>query len=106
VILAVTGGTGFVGGHVLREAAARGHSVVALTRGAQLPRPNVEWVHGTLDDYRSLAALVEGADAVIHIAGAISAPALAGFVEANVTGTSTLLTAAVGYGMWSFMNFC
>jgi uncharacterized protein YbjT (DUF2867 family) len=94
VILAITGGTGFLGGHVLRIAAERGHSLRALARRPQLPRPHVEWVAGTLDDHRSLAELCEGTDAVLHIAGAINAPDLAGFVAANVTGTASLLTAA------------
>ena len=104
MILAITGGTGFLGGHVLREAAAQGHSIRALARSAQLPRPNVEWVPGTLDDYHSLAALVGGADAVIHIAGAINAPALAGFVAANVTGTASLLTATEAAGIKRFVH--
>ena len=104
MILAITGGTGFLGGHVLREAAARGHSVRALTRSAQLPRAEVEWVRGTLDDYRSLAELVEGTDAVIHIAGAINVPALAGFVAANVTGTASMLTAAESIGVRRFIH--
>ncbi len=104
MILAVTGGTGFLGGHVLREAAARGHSVKALTRSAQLPRANVEWVKGTLDDYPRLAALVDGCDAVIHVAGAVNAPTLAGFVAANVTGTASMLTAAEAAGVRRFVH--
>lgn len=104
MIIAITGGTGFLGGHVLREAAARGHSIRALTRSAQLPRPNVEWLKGTLEDHRALADLVQGADAVIHIAGAINAPALAGFIEANVTGTASLLTAAEAVGVKRFVH--
>lgn len=104
MILAITGGTGFLGGHVLREAAARGHAIRALTRTPQLPRPQVEWVRGTLDDYPSLAELIEGSDAVIHIAGAINAPALAGFIEANVTGTASMLTAAEASGVRRFIH--
>jgi nucleoside-diphosphate-sugar epimerase len=104
VILAVTGGTGFLGGHVLREAAARGHAIKAMTRGAQLPRPNVEWVRATLDDYPGLAELVEGADAVIHAAGAVNAPSLAGFVAANVTGTAAMLAAAEAGGVRRFVH--
>lgn len=104
MILAVTGGTGFLGGHVLREAAARGHRIRAMARRAQLPRPNVEWVEATLDDYQSLAELVEGADAVIHAAGAVNAPALAGFIEANVTGTASMLTAAEAQGVRRFIH--
>ncbi len=104
MILAVTGGTGFLGGHVLREAAARGHQIRALTRSPQLPRPNVEWVKGTLEDHPVLADLIEGADAVIHIAGAINARVLAGFVEANVTGTASMLTAAEAVGVRRFIH--
>jgi uncharacterized protein YbjT (DUF2867 family) len=104
VILAVTGGTGFLGGHVLREAAARGHQVRALTRKPQMPRPQVEWVKGTLEDHRLLAELIEGADAVIHIAGCINAPTLAGFVEGNVTGTASVLTAAESVGVHRFIH--
>lgn len=104
MILSVTGGTGFLGGHVLREAAARGHQIRALTRSAQLPRPNVEWVKGTLEHHPVLADLIEGADAVIHIAGAINAPALAGFVEANVTGTASMLTATEAVGVRRFIH--
>ncbi|RVT93328.1 SDR family oxidoreductase [Sphingomonas crocodyli] len=102
--IAVTGGTGFLGGHVLRVAAERGHAIAALTRRAQLPRPNVEWVPGTLEDARALMDLVEGADAVIHIAGVINAPTLAGFVEGNVTGTATLATACEGVGVKRFIH--
>lgn len=104
MILAITGGTGFLGGHVLREAAARGHRIKALTRAAQLPRPNVEWMRGTLDDYPSLAELIAGADAVIHIAGAVNATSLAGFVAANVTGTASVLTAAEANGVRRFIH--
>lgn len=94
MILAITGGTGFLGGHVLRIAAERGHRVRALARRVQLPRPGTEWIVGTLEDHSALAELCDGADAVIHIAGAINAPDLVGFVAANVTGTASLLTAA------------
>lgn len=101
--LAVTGGTGFLGAHVLRIAAERGHQVRALARTARLPLPGVEWVQGALDDYDSLAELVEGAEAVLHIAGAINASSLAGFVGANVTGTASMLTATEAAGIKRFI---
>nr|WP_047166459.1 NAD(P)-dependent oxidoreductase [Sphingomonas sp. Y57] len=104
MILAITGGTGFLGGHVLRIAAERGHRVRALARRVQLPRPGTEWIVGTLEDHSALAELCDGADAVIHIAGAINAPDLAGFVAANVTGTASLLTAAEAAGIARFIH--
>jgi len=104
VKVAITGGTGFLGGHVLRIAAERGHEIRALARTRQLSHANVEWVRGALDDYGSLAELVEGCDAVIHMAGAINASALAGFVEANVTGTASMLTATEAAGIKRFVQ--
>jgi uncharacterized protein YbjT (DUF2867 family) len=103
-LIAITGATGFVGGHVLRVAAERGHRVRALARGAQLPRARVEWVQGALDRPDSLAELIEGTDAVIHIAGAINAADLTGFVAANVTGTATMVTAAEAAGVSRFIH--
>lgn len=94
MILAVTGGTGFVGQAVLDEAALRNIPVRALVRRDMAPRDGVEWVRGDLADQAALARLMQGADAVQHIAGAINAPDEAGFIAANVTGTENVLAAA------------
>ena len=91
--VALTGATGFVGGHLLELALGDNHSVRALTRRPQPSRAGVTWVEGALDDPAALAALVTGADAVIHVAGVINADA-AGFEAGNVTGTAAILGAA------------
>ncbi|MCW6537398.1 NAD-dependent epimerase/dehydratase family protein [Sphingomonas lycopersici] len=93
MILALTGATGFVGGHVVRRAVEAGHQVRALARRPQPPRDGVTWIAGALDDAAALAALVEGADAVIHIAGVINAPDRAGFVAGNIAGTQAVVAA-------------
>ena len=103
-LLAVTGGTGFVGGHLLRHAPEAGHSLRALTRRDQPALPNASWVPGALGDDASLARLVDGADAVIHIAGAISARDREGFHEANVEGTEKLIEAAARAGVRRFVH--
>ena len=90
----MTGATGFVGGHLLDAAATIGHSVAALTRRPQQPRPGVEWIAGSLDDRPALDRLVDGADAVVHVAGVVNAPDAAGFEAGNVLGTGTVLAAA------------
>jgi len=92
--LAITGGTGFVGGRLIDLALAAGHGVRALTRRRQAPREGVTWIHGALDDQGSLEQLVAGTDAVIHVAGVINASHPAGFEAGNVTGTSAVLAAA------------
>jgi nucleoside-diphosphate-sugar epimerase len=88
--LAITGGTGFVGGHTLGRALAAGHKVKALARRPQPPRDGVEWVAGSLTDPAALASLAQGADVVVHIAGVTNAAKPAGFVEGNVLGTAHL----------------
>ena len=54
MILALTGATGFVGGHLLNQALAAGHRVRALTRRERPPRDGVTWIAGTLGDPAAL----------------------------------------------------
>ena len=92
--LAITGGTGFVGGRLLELALAAGHEVRALTRRRHADREGVTWIEGALDKPDSLDRLAEGAEALIHVAGVINAPDPAEFEAGNVTGTSAVLAAA------------
>ena len=103
VKVALTGGTGFVGGHLLDLALGEGHAVRALTRRPQLARDGVTWVEGALDSPAALARLVAGADAVIHVAGVLSADA-AGFEAGNVTGTAAILNAVEQAGVGRFVH--
>ncbi|MCA1748329.1 MAG: NAD(P)H-binding protein, partial [Sphingomonadales bacterium] len=57
------------------------------------------WIPGELGDRASLAALVEGCDAVIHVAGAISAPDRAGFASVNIDGTRAVIEAVEAAGI-------
>jgi nucleoside-diphosphate-sugar epimerase len=102
--LAVTGGTGFVGSHLLDAAAGDGHEVAALTRRPMQPRPRVSWIEGSLSSRDALERLVDGAGAVIHVAGVISARDAAAFDEGNVAGTLALLAAATAGGVRRFIH--
>jgi uncharacterized protein YbjT (DUF2867 family) len=102
--LAITGGTGFVGGTLVRHAAMRGHQVRALTRRSQPAAKRIEWVQGALDRPESLVRLAVGADAVIHVAGAINAPDRAGFQTDNVVGTLNMVEAAKAAGVKRFIH--
>ncbi|MFM7348215.1 MAG: NAD-dependent epimerase/dehydratase family protein [Erythrobacter sp.] len=97
-ILAITGATGFVGSAVIDEALAQGHTVRALARREQPPREGVTWVRGDLSDEAALAAMVEGADAVIHVAGLTNTPDPDAFEIANVAGTANVLAAMTSAG--------
>lgn len=104
MILAITGGTGFVGRTLIELAVAAGHDVRALARRAQSARDGVTWIEGALDAPDSLAALATGADAVIHVAGVVNAPDRAAFVAGNVIGTQAMLGAAHATGVNRFIH--
>ena len=101
--LAITGGTGFVGSHLIDIALAGGHDVKALTRRDQPPRDHVQWISGNLGDRAALEQLVDDVDAVIHAAGVISARSAAEFERGNVAGTLAMLAAATAGGIRRFV---
>ena len=102
--LALTGGTGFVGSHLLDAATAAGHHVVALTRCEQPPREQVTWVRGDLETPAALERLVDDAQAVVHVAGVITPRGAAGFERGNVEGTLAMLAAATAGGVCRFVH--
>ena len=62
--IVVFGGTGYTGGHVVAEAAARGHQVIAVSRSTPTePLDGVRYVAGAADEVA--AEVVPGADAVV-----------------------------------------
>lgn len=109
----VTGGAGFIGSAVVRQAISRGHEVVnldALTYAACLDNvasvandPRYAFVQADIRDPVALDAAFEAhqPDAVMHLAAeshvdrSIDGPGA--FIDTNVTGTYTLLQAARRY---------
>jgi dihydroflavonol-4-reductase len=96
----VTGGTGFVGSHVVRALLARGRTVRCLARPASrrdnLEGLAVEIVEGDLTDAASLARAVAGIDTLFHVAAdyRLWAKDPNDLYRANVGGTDRLLGAA------------
>jgi uncharacterized protein YbjT (DUF2867 family) len=106
VKLMVTGGSGFLGGYVLREAAARGHQVVALARSqtaaGTVTALGARPVRGDLNDARSLvdALTSAGSDALVNLASLgfghasviIGAAERAGVKRAVFVSTTAVIT--------------
>ena len=96
-IVAVTGGTGFIGESLCRSLLARGYRVRVLARNPRraenLRSRGAELVQGSLDDGAALLRLLANSDAVIHCAGTVRGRTLADFTPANVEGIRNLLAA-------------
>jgi uncharacterized protein YbjT (DUF2867 family) len=99
----VTGGTGFVGPHVVRAISAAGHDLKLLvrdsTRSRELPGQPVV---GEMTNTVSLRHAVEGIDAVIHLV-AIRQGSKEQFQRVMAKGTRDLVTAAKDAGVKRFV---
>ena len=92
----VTGGTGFVGSHLVEHLLAAGHDVTCLVRNAPkaqalFPDRTPRLMQGALDDARTIREAAEGCDVVFHVAGITSARSRADFFRVNEGGTVTVL---------------
>lgn len=96
----VTGGTGFVGNHVVHELLEKGHQVRVLIRPGseqKLKRPaDVEIVHGTVNETAHLAQGMHGCEAVVHLVGIIRAFPKRGitFERLHTEATANVVAAA------------
>lgn len=95
-LIAITGGTGFVGARVIHYALKAGYRVRALIRNPQkkleIKHPNLTWHQGSLgsDD----AAFLKDAHTVIHIAGLIKAQKRQDYYAVNADGAGALAKVA------------
>jgi len=106
----ITGATGFVGWHAAARLAAEGHRVRALVRdlekGRKLLGPlglaDEDLVQGDMADPAAVARALEGCDAVVHAAAAVSVtdPGLsAAAFDANLRGTQLVVGGACERGI-------
>ncbi|MEV8272237.1 NAD(P)H-binding protein [Microbacterium sp. NPDC077184] len=69
--IAVIGGTGYAGSHIVAEAVSRGHTVVSVARSVPAERiEGATYVEGTILDVPSLVTELEGVDVVVSTVAA------------------------------------
>jgi nucleoside-diphosphate-sugar epimerase len=99
----VTGGTGFVGGHLIDVLLAQGLHVTALVRSTEKARSLAErgvvLVVGDLLDLPALDRAAARQDLVFHVAGLVAARSEAELLEVNREGTRRLVQAAEAAGV-------
>jgi len=96
----VTGGTGFIGSHLVEALLAQGHEVRCLVRD---PRrlgwisglPSVTIAQGGMEEPRALLESLRGVDQVYHVAGVTRARAAREFFRVNGEGTRQLVHACL-----------
>ena len=97
-MILVTGGTGFIGSHLVERLVAQGRPVRCLVRRtsaiAGLPLAAIEVAQGDLESGAGLAEALRGVDTVIHLAGVTKARVPADYERGNAGATAQLLRAA------------
>ncbi len=98
-MILVTGGTGFIGSHLLDRLSTSGEPVRCLIRkkpGHRKLPAGVEPAPGDLESGEGVAAALSGVDRVIHLAGVTKALAAAHYYAGNVRATEILAGAMAG----------
>ena len=101
----VTGATGYLGAHVVRELLAGGHQVRAFVRStsdrSRLQGLTVEYAEGDVTAPETLRAAMGDVDAVVHLAGVYGSSSLReeDFFAVNTAGTQNVRGAATAAGV-------
>lgn len=103
--IAITGGTGFIGGHLARRLAAEGHEVILLARGTRENevRPGMKFVASGLSNEASLAEAFAGCEALVHCAGINREIGSQTYQKVHVEATRNVVNAAQTAGVRKIM---
>ncbi len=103
----ISGGTGFVGGHICRELRKRGHKLCLLVHHRSgTAESGVQYVKGDASRVESFAVEMSGCDAVINLVGIIREFPFRGitFDKLHVQSTANLLEAARRSGISRYLQ--
>ncbi|MDP4279058.1 MAG: NAD(P)H-binding protein [Dehalococcoides mccartyi] len=104
----VSGGSGFVGGHLLPRLAENGFKIRLLVmneaEAKRVKTPGVEFVYGTVNDLPVLMESMKDIFAVIHLVAILRENKDITFEKVNIEGTKNMLAAADQNGVKRFIH--
>ncbi|HYT27781.1 MAG TPA: NAD-dependent epimerase/dehydratase family protein [Ktedonobacteraceae bacterium] len=105
----ITGATGLLGGHLIKELQQRGEDIRALVlpveNADKLTKQGVEVVRGDITDAHSLAPAVKDVELVFHLAAMMGVwRPIADYRLVNVTGSENLYQAAQAAGVRRYVH--
>ena len=103
----ISGGTGFVGGHVCKELLSRGHQLRLLVHSRRSEEGSgIEYVNGDVTSAAECAAGAKGCEAVINLVGIIREFPARGitFSRLHVEATRNMLAAAEANGIRRYLQ--
>ncbi|MEJ2012021.1 MAG: complex I NDUFA9 subunit family protein [Anaerolineales bacterium] len=110
-MILVTGGSGYLGSHIVRRLAAQGTPVRALVHNMETARREgritdlqVELVQGDVTQPESMAPALQGADAVVHTVAIAIERGRGSYEQINTQGTLNVVDAALAAGVRRFIN--
>lgn len=112
-MILITGGTGFLGGYIIKSLIERGLPVRAIRRSAKKPffiadhiLQRVEWIEGDVLDIVSLDDAMKGCTGVIHAAAIVSFSSRERqhMYDVNIEGTKNVVNLAIENGIERFVH--
>src|SRR6185503_10189424 len=110
-MILITGASGYLGSHILKQLAATGRPIRALVRSrawaeaeGRLAGLNVEWVEGDVTRPETLAAAVKQVDSIIHTVAIAIEKGGRTYEAINYQGTVNMVDASLAAGVRRFVN--
>ena len=110
-MILITGASGYLGSHILKQLAQAGRPIRALVRSrawaeaeGRLSGHNVEWVEGDVTRPETLAAAVNQVDSIIHTVAIAIEKGGRTYEAINYQGTVNIVDAAKAAGVRRFIN--
>lgn len=97
--VAITGGTGFIGGHLAQRLSVEGHEVVILGRSQHSEERAANFVECSLSSIESLTAAFAGCDVVAHCAGINREIGRQTYQSVHIEATENVVAAARSAGV-------